>query len=112
MTMTMDNNNNDNNNNDNNNGHSVVAVAVHDIRSITLSMYAASSVLRIVIDMVVDCLLLVTITVTTAMVSIVAFCTKANNYDQLLVNKPPTNEKPSDVGLVAVVSLCVLFLFC
>ena len=44
---------------------------------------------------VVYCLLLVTTTVVTTMVIMVVFCTTSTNYDQLLVNKPPTNEKLS-----------------
>ena len=43
--------------------------------------------------LVVYCLLLVTITVVTTMVMIVVFVTKPINYDQLLVNKPPTNQQ-------------------
>ena len=43
---------------------------------------------------IVYCLLLATITVTTTMVIIVAMLQKqTNNYDQLLVNKSPTDQE-------------------
>ena len=58
-------------------------------------------------DMVVYCLLLVTITVETSMVIIAAFVTTNNNYDQLLVNKPPTNQQTRNC-LVNVILFIVM----
>ena len=61
-------------------------------------------VMAVIEHLTVSCLLLVTTTVVTTMVVIVVFCTKTNNYDQLLVNKPPTNQQTRNCHLLSLAS--------
>ena len=55
-----------------------------------------------VLDMIVYCLLLVATTVVTTMVIMVVLVTETKTYEQLLVNKLPTNDRLSYEHLNAV----------
>ena len=62
---------------------------------------------------VVCCLLLVKTAVATTMVIVVAFRTEDNNYDQLMVDKPPTNQQTRNcLFIVSISSLSLLRCFC
>ena len=64
------------------------------------------------VDVTISCLLLVTITVVLTMVIIVVFYTKTDNYDQLLVNRPPTSQQTRNCHVVFVDSVVIVMVCC